>query len=351
MEWVPGYWSRDGRVCRWVSGFWGHGGEEEVAYLPEPPAPKVERPESAPDANHFWISGNWQFVDDEYRWKSGFWAAGRDGWIWTPDCYTWTPRGHVFVRGYWDLPLERRGMLFAPLAVQPDAHLVSPTVVIDVREALAHWFVAPTYKHYCFGDYYETDRRGSGALVSWYENGTAGQEYDSVRSYYSQHEAKYFGTLKSKHTQCQQTASYRPARGWREYNVTKSGGLAFAISGGHVPVGFSRVDFTDGQFSAIGSHYRSVLDRRTQFEQAGIGGEGREAVFIQLDSFVPPGHGGLPPGLAKKGLVSPGFGGAPPGQAKKVIESFGPIYEKSSKGKEKFGGQGGGKGKGKGKGK
>ena len=91
-------------------------------------------------------------------------------------------------------------------------------------------------------------------------------------------------------------------------------------------------------------YYRSVVARRTLFEQGtAIGPRGAPA-FVQLDTFLPPGHGGLPPGLAKKGLVPPGFGGAPPGQAKKYIESFGPITEKPGKGKG-----GGGKGKGKGR--
>ena len=346
MEWIPGYWDKSGGECRWVAGFWAHGDEEELAYLPQPPAPKVEQPPPPPDDGHFWISGNWQYAEEEYRWKPGFWAESREDWIWTPDCYTWSPRGHIFVRGYWDLPLERRGMLFAPLAMkQGVVRRVSPTVVIDVREALVHWFVAPTYRHYCFGDYYTADRR-AGGIVSWYDNETAGQ-YDAVRSYYSGHEAEFFGSLKAKHKRSKQNAAYRPALDWRDYDDGQSGGLAYAISGGRLPAGIARFDFAGQEFAAVTDHYRGVLDRRSQFEREEVIAQGQAPVFVQLDTFVPPGHGGLPPGLAKKGLVPPGFGGAPPGQSKKVIESFGPIYEKPPKKKE--GGKGGGKGKGKGK--
>jgi hypothetical protein len=355
MDWVPGYWATADGGCRWVAGFWAHQGEEELAYVPPPPAPKDEEPPPAPDENHFWNPGNWQYVEEEYRWKPGFWAEGRQDWVWTPDCYAWTPRGYIFVRGYWDQPLERRGMLLAPLAVKHEVRRVAPTVAIDIREALVHWFVAPTYRHYCFGDYYEVGRGGM-PLVSWYDYGLGGARYDAMLAYYAGHDARYFGSLKTKHKGYKVNVASRPALFWREYSGAGAGGLAYSISGARLPAGLARVDYAAEEFASVAGYYRSVLDRRTEFERGAIVAEGRAPVFVQLDTFLPPGHGGLPPGLAKKGLVPPGFGGAPPGQSKKAIESFGPIAEKPPKvkidgggGKGKGGGQGGGKGKGKGR--
>jgi len=342
MEWVPGYWATTEGNCRWVAGFWARRGEEELAYLPPPPAPQNEPPPPSPGANHFWVPGNWQYVEGEYRWKAGFWSEDRDDWVWTPDCYSWTPRGYVFMRGYWDLPLERRGLLFAPLKLKHDlVRRVSPTVLIDIRQALVHWFVAPTYRHYCFGDYYAITR--GLPVVSWYEYGTTGPQYDAMLAYYSTHNAQSFGALKAKHKQCFVNASYRPPLVWSSYGRSNMGGLAYSIAGAQVPAGVVPFDF-GAEFTNVLGYYSSVLSQRAQFERGAAVVAGRAPVFVQLDSFLPPGHGGLPPGLAKKGLIPPGFGGAPPGQAKKYIESFGPIAEKPGKGKG-----GGGKGKGKGR--
>ena len=355
MEWVPGYWAETDDGCRWVAGFWAHGGEEDLAYLPPPPALKEEQPSASPGEGHFWIPGNWQYVEETYRWKPGFWAEGREDWVWTPDCYAWTPRGYIFVRGYWDQPLERRGVLFAPMTFKHDVvRRVTPTVVIDIREALVHWFVAPTYRHYCFGDYYDVGRGGM-PLVSWYDYGNGGTYFDPMLAYYSVHDSRYFSSLKTKHKQFKMNVASRPALVWRDYRGGGAGKLAFVLSSSRLAPGFARYDFADGEFAALAGHYRSVVDHRVQFERGAVIAEGQAPVFVQFDRIVPPGHGGLPPGLAKKGLVPPGFGGAPPGQSKKAIESFGPIAEKPPKikvdggGKGKGGGQGGGKGKGRGR--
>jgi hypothetical protein len=347
MEWVPGYWATVKGEGRWVPGFWAYAGEEEVAYLPPPPALRDEQPTASPDDDHFWVPGNWQYVEDRYEWKHGFWAPLREGWVWNPDCYLWSPRGYVFARGYWDFPLEQRGILFAPVAAQERAIArVAPTVVIDVREALAHWFVAPGYRHYCFGDYYDVDRRKVN-IASWYDR--SAPRFDSLRSYYARHDQQWFSTLKTRHDQCLTNASYRPAGTWREYGSSGAGRMAFTITGDRLPAGIVRFDVSGADLASVLDHYVSFADQRAEFERGAVIAEGRQPVFAQFDSFAPPGHGGLPPGQAKKGLVPPGFGGAPPGQTKKLMESYAPIFEKGPKYKEKFGGPGKGKGKGKGK--
>jgi hypothetical protein len=99
-------------------------------------------------------------------------------------------------------------------------------------------------------------------------------------------------------------------------------------------------------FGTVNAHYHNMLAQRAEFERGAAIVEGRAPVFAEYESFVAPGH--LPPGQVKKGSIPPGFGGLPPGQAKKLMDSYGPIFDKSPKYKEKWGG-GGGKGKGKGK--
>jgi len=283
-------------------------------------------------------------VQEEYRWKPGFWAENREDFVWTPDCYTWTPRGYIFVRGFWDLPLENRGMLLAPLAVRAGAvGRVAPAVVIDVREALVHWFVGPTLRHYYFGDYYDLPR-GPTQLYSWYDFAAAGSRVDPILAYYAAYNAPFFGTLKTKHKSFKADSKNRPALTWSSYANSGAGGLAFALSAQQLPAGIAPFTFAGDEFRAVTGYYHTAAVRRMEFEQGAFIGASRTPVFVGLDTFLPPGHGGLPPGLAKKGLVPPGFGGAPPGQVKKYVESFGPIVEKPGKGK----GGGGGKGKGKG---
>jgi hypothetical protein len=80
------------------------------------------------------------------------------GYVWVPDHYRWTPSGYVYVPGYWDLALKRRGILYAPVVISPavvtvgftytPAYAVCDTVVVESL------FVRPSVCHYYFGDYY-----------------------------------------------------------------------------------------------------------------------------------------------------------------------------------------------------
>ena len=46
----------------------------------------------------------------------GFWLAYQPNWVYSPARYYWTPSGYLFCDGYWDYPLQNRGLLFAPIA-------------------------------------------------------------------------------------------------------------------------------------------------------------------------------------------------------------------------------------------
>ena len=73
-RWVPGYWDRQETGYRWVSGYWSEEIQQEVGYLPQPPASIDQGPSTtAPDEQHFYIPGNWQFQDNQYRWAAGYW--------------------------------------------------------------------------------------------------------------------------------------------------------------------------------------------------------------------------------------------------------------------------------------
>jgi hypothetical protein len=192
MYWVPGYWARvaddvqevdrggvDVRVggisvhvgagresvraarWEWVPGFWASSSAQEIEYLPAPPAPlDMESPELPPGAEYMWVPGCWYWHDGRYVWRPGYWLRQQPDWVWEPSHYCWTPRGYVFVAGHWDYPLDRRGVLFAPVYLPRSVYdragfSYSPSIAIDVGVLSANLFTYPRYSHYYYGDYYD----------------------------------------------------------------------------------------------------------------------------------------------------------------------------------------------------
>jgi hypothetical protein len=177
-RWVAGYWKPDSGQWTWVPGFWTavekpDAASHQVTYLPKPPdPPQVAPPAEPPSADSFYVPGYWTYHDAGYVtvggqavwrdagyvWTSGYYARVQPGYVWVPAHYRWTPAGYVFISGYWDLAVAHRGVLYAPVVVDPvvigptfvytPAYVVADTVLIDFM------FVRPCYCHYYFGDYY-----------------------------------------------------------------------------------------------------------------------------------------------------------------------------------------------------
>jgi hypothetical protein len=101
-----------------------------------------------------------------YVWRPGYWIVSRPDWVWIPAHYLPTPRGYVFVAGYWDYPLERRGVLYAPVYFERPALIrevrYEPAIAIDIDVVVDHLFTRPRHCGYYFGDYYDVtySRRG-----------------------------------------------------------------------------------------------------------------------------------------------------------------------------------------------
>jgi hypothetical protein len=114
MRWVPGYWSQSGDEWRWVRGFWFASDQPHVRYRPTPPPPQDEPDLAELDDDQFAVRGYWSYAGGKYIWNRGFKAKRKPGWVWMPSRYTWTPAGSLFLPGYWDYELQRRGFLFAP---------------------------------------------------------------------------------------------------------------------------------------------------------------------------------------------------------------------------------------------
>lgn len=189
QRWVPGYWQEADGGFRWVSGFWLGADVEQISYLPQPPETQEHGPSTAaPDEEHFYIPGQWQYVDQDYQWVPGYWVPVQPNWVWVPSQYCWTPRGYVYQAGYWDYAINERGVLFTPvyyqqpLYTQPN-YTYRPRFVVDTgAPLLVNLFLNAATRRYYYGDYYGNAYSNSyNPWVSYY--GT-GQYYDPLYTFY-----------------------------------------------------------------------------------------------------------------------------------------------------------------------
>jgi hypothetical protein len=172
-EWMAGYWGKTTQGYQWISGYWADATARETTYLPPPPATVEVGPNiAAPSMDYGWTPGCWIWYQGRYAWRPGYWALGRADWDWMPAHYVWTPRGYIFVGGFWDYPVERRGLLFAPVYFESGVYsrrgyYYSPTIVIDLAVFTDHLFLRPHYQHYYFGDYYAASYYQGGFYASF----------------------------------------------------------------------------------------------------------------------------------------------------------------------------------------
>jgi len=189
-QWVPGYWNDigDGQY-QWTPGYWADAQVEELAYVPTAPPRSLEVGPNipAPSAEHSWVPGNWSYVNTSYNWSPGYWVGYRPNWTWVPARYIWTRRGYIYVDGYWDYAVARRGMLFAPvyynrpIYTTPD-YYYTPAIVVALSVFADHLFIRPRHCHYYFGDYYAPRYRSSGFYASYYWHSSRGG-YDPIYAY------------------------------------------------------------------------------------------------------------------------------------------------------------------------
>jgi hypothetical protein len=186
--WIPGYWAPVPGGWQWVPGFWTSADVNEVEYVPAPP-PSLEQgpPGPPPSPDQIWEPGCWEWRDGRHVWRQGFWQQGRADWVWEPAHYVSTPRGCIFVDGYWDYATERRGILFAPVHCPPELYAqagfaFSPSVVVDLADLTDDLFCRPGYDHYYFGDYYDARYERQG-FFPWYAAGDHHQWFDPIYSH------------------------------------------------------------------------------------------------------------------------------------------------------------------------
>ena len=188
-QWVPGNWQAVEGGWHWVAGFWASADQDQLQYLPAPPPSIDEGPSTpAPEQASTYVPGCWVFRETRYFWRPGFWCAHRPGWLWNPAHYLWTPGGYLFVEGYWDHPLELRGLLFAPVRLAgrlltAPSWAYTPQYVIQPDFLLSALFVRPVTSHYYFGDYFD-QRYVRASFVPWIDYRIGRSAFDPIFSYY-----------------------------------------------------------------------------------------------------------------------------------------------------------------------
>jgi hypothetical protein len=218
--WVSGYWTQAAAGFQWVPGFWTSAEQNEVTYLPQPPeiietGPSIEQPST----NHFWVPGHWSWIGDHYVWRPGYWSRIHPDWVWVPPHYVWCPSGFVFVDGYWDYPVVRRGLLFAPAYFDPviyrRPYYYTPSIVWSTHLLTRHLWVRPAYHHYYFGDYYD-DRYVDRGFRPWYLSFTFGRvSYDPLFSYYRWYhrgDRDWVRDVRDRHDYYRRNRDHRPPR-------------------------------------------------------------------------------------------------------------------------------------------
>ncbi|MEX0612759.1 MAG: hypothetical protein WD738_15430 [Pirellulales bacterium] len=184
-QWVPGYWGQSGHGFQWTSGYWADARAREIQYLPEPPETVEIGPNiAASSADDIWLPGCWIWQQNRYAWRPGYWATGHQEWDWIPDHYVWTPSGYIFVDGYYDYSVPRRGVVFAPVYLHGGLRSqrgfsYSPSTVINPGVFVSHLFLRPRYGHYYFGDYYGSNYSDAG-FSPWFSYHSSRRGYDPI---------------------------------------------------------------------------------------------------------------------------------------------------------------------------
>lgn len=305
-QWVPGYWGRSEQGIQWTSGYWADAAASEVAYLPEPPASVETGPNiAATSADETWLPGCWVWNNGRYAWRPGFWAAAEPDWAWVPAHYISAPRGYVYVDGYWDYPVARRGVLFAPVYFSANVYTrpgfyYSPATVINPAVFASHLFLRPGYQHYYFGDYYAASYSTAG-FYPWYSFHSSRRGYDPIYSHQrweNRRDGQWERRVAADFENRRDHEDARPPRTWADQRVRtsrdgRSGEKRFTVAASldelakssDSPLRFQPVDKKERErFGQQGQEMRKFREEREKLESRAAARSDEKP----SQQFVPP---------------------------------------------------------------
>jgi hypothetical protein len=190
-RWLPGHWQPIDKGWQWVAGFWAAANMAGAQYLPPPPPSLDQGPSTpAPDESSTYVSGSWTYQQTRYFWRPGYWVGNQPNWVWIPAYYVWTPGGCLYNDGYWDHPLDERGLLFAPVRFGRDwgNQPFIPQYVVNHDFLMGALFVHLAAQHYYFGDYFE-NRYATRGFVAWPDCRVGRGGYDPNYGFYRRQHA------------------------------------------------------------------------------------------------------------------------------------------------------------------
>jgi len=143
----------------------------------------------------------------------------RPDWVWVPAHYVWTPRGYIFVGGYWDFSVTHRGVLFAPvffpfgITIMPGFYF-TPSYRVDLRVFSDCLFLRPRYHHYYFGDYYAPSYYRKG-IYPWFSPHAKRYGYDPIYAHQrweNRHDRAWEKRLQATYQERRNYKAARPPR-------------------------------------------------------------------------------------------------------------------------------------------
>ena len=228
FRWLPGYWSETANGYQWISGTWVSAQTEEIQYIETAPPQSLELGPvgTAPSVDHFWIPGCWNWNASRYAWRPGYWSVGQVNWIWVPARYVCSPRGYIYSDGYWDYPLQRRGMLFAPcrfrgMSQWHQRYRFTPRVIVAANLLPLHFWVRPNFRHYYFGDFYGNGYASRG-FQPWHRFHHHRRQFDPLFAHCSRTHSggrfNYYDQANSRFDLLSSHPDRRPFRGFDGHN-------------------------------------------------------------------------------------------------------------------------------------
>jgi hypothetical protein len=286
-KWVPGYWAQANGQWQWVSGLWAPAGQDQPPYLPPPPESLDVGPTTpAPDDNSFYVPGCWVYQDTRYLWRPGFWSPCRPGWVWSPASYCSTPSGYAFVDGFWDYPLDNRGLLFAPVCFNgtpwtSPGWCYRPNYCVGLGGLLSSLWVGPSRGCYYFGNYGGARYRGLG-FTPWFASGRGC--VNPLFGYYRWANRGNPGWYRGL------AGAYRGGYAGRASLVQPLGRFAGSHS-------LRLTRLSPAQFNrqhALGQRFAAAGRQRQQWEARGVARQGRPAGLPPARGHVAGPHSGAP---------------------------------------------------------
>lgn len=308
-QWVPGYWATVRGGSQWVSGFWGNISQTEVVYLPPPPATLETGPNTPPSPGNQWMPGCWVWQQTRYDWQPGYWVTQQADWVWCPPQYTWTPRGYVYVQGYWDYDIARRGVNFAPVYYsQPvyrrQGYAYSPNIIIDIGAIALSLFVQSRSSHYYFGDYYDQryEQRG---FRPWYAQRNDYSGVDPIYAHYRygrlQNNPQWDSYIEDRYRYRRDHIEARPAQTLNlQININNTRGesqpiesrigrrFEEAVRGDGNSTGYQRLDVDERkQYERRGRDIQELQRERKEMEQRGVDASSDQPKEVQAPVRMP----------------------------------------------------------------